>query len=120
MRNIEHKWEIILYQKENGEVPVAHFLDNLSLKLQAKAYRDIDTLSELGSELRMPYSKAMKEGIFELRISQSNAAARIFYFFRIGRKVILTNGFIKKTQKTPSAELQKALEYKRDYERRME
>lgn len=44
--------------------------------------------------------------------------ARIFYFFFDGKKIILTNGFIKKTQKTPPIELEKALSYKTDYERR--
>ena len=36
-----------------------------------------------------------------------------------GQKIVMTNGFIKKTQKTPQAELDKALKYKSDYERRM-
>ncbi|RDE88142.1 hypothetical protein DPV90_02150 [Aggregatibacter aphrophilus] len=32
--------------------------------------------------------------------------------------MIITNGFIKKTQKTPKSELAKALAYKRDYQAR--
>lgn len=39
-------------------------------------------------------------------------------FFFIGKKIILTNGFIKKTQKTPKAVLELAKKYKSDYERR--
>jgi len=53
-----------------------------------------------------------------LRIQSSNNLARIFYFFIFDKKIILTNGFIKKTQKTPPTQLKKALEYKADYERR--
>ena len=41
-----------------------------------------------------------------------------FYEKENGQKIILTNGFTKKTQKTPPSELRKAIEYKIDYERR--
>jgi len=54
----------------------------------------------------------------ELRIQVSGDAARIFYFFFIDQTIVLVDGFIKKTQKTPSGELEKALRYKTDYERR--
>lgn len=67
----------------------------------------------------MPYSKAMGNGLFELRITQSNNAARIFYFFMNQGNIILTNGFIKKTMKTPKSELAKALSYKQDYQQRI-
>ena len=40
------------------------------------------------------------------------------YFFFIGNKIVVTNGFVKKTQKTPQTELAKARKYKQDYERR--
>ena len=43
---------------------------------------------------------------------------RDFYFFFIDQKVVLTNGFIKKTNKTPIAEKLLAQKYKDDYERR--
>lgn len=44
-----------------------------------------------------------------------NDITRIFYFFVIGQKIILTNGFIKKTQKTPKAEIALAKKYRNDY-----
>lgn len=42
------------------------------------------------------------------------------YFFFIGKKIILTNGFIKKTQKTPRKYIELALAYKADYVQRGE
>ena len=54
----------------------------------------------------------------ELRSKQSSNITRIYYFFFVGKKAILTNGFIKKTKKTPKAELELAKKYKADYERR--
>ncbi|WP_195256470.1 type II toxin-antitoxin system RelE/ParE family toxin [Dorea longicatena] len=38
--------------------------------------------------------------------------------FIVGKKAVLTNGFIKKSQKTPKAEKELAKKYKADYERR--
>ena len=43
--------------------------------------------------------------------------ARELYFFYVGEKAILTNGFIKKTTKTPSAEIQLAKKYRDDYKK---
>ena len=59
----------------------------------------------------MPYSKALNDGLFELRIKFSSG-------IYVGNKIIVTNGFIRKTQKTPQAELVKAQKYKKDYEKR--
>lgn len=44
----------------------------------------------------------------------------MFYFFYSGQRIIVTNGFIKKTQKTPRGEIEKALRYKHDWEVRNE
>jgi phage-related protein len=45
---------------------------------------------------------------------------RIFYFFYVKNTIVLTNGFVKKTQKTPKMEIELALKYKADYEGRLE
>ena len=47
----------------------------------------------------MPYSEYLQDGIFQIRAQQ------LLYFFNDGKKVILTNGFTKKTPKTPPAEI---------------
>ena len=71
-----------------------------------------------GPLLREPYSKSLGDGIFELRIKQGNDITRVLYFFFIGNKAILTNGFIKKTQKTPKNVIETAKKYREDYQRR--
>lgn len=53
-----------------------------------------------------------------MRIKFSSDISRIFYIFYVGNKIVVTNGFIKKTQKTPETELERAQKYKKDYERR--
>lgn len=111
-------WQIEYYETENGKMPAYEFINELPAKLRAKAAMDLTLLEELGNQIKLPYSRPMKNGLHELRINQGGDAARVFYFFFVGEKIILLNGFIKKTQKTPDKELDKALKYKADYERR--
>ena len=112
------KVEIEFYELENGTEPVRIFLDSLDSKMSAKIIRNIQILSELGPELRFPLSEYIEDGIFELRTQQGNDISRILYFFFIGKKAILTNGVIKKTNKLPKKALELAKKYKKDYERR--
>jgi len=106
------------YELPNGDKPVKTFLDSLNTKMRVKALGSIEILSEFGNRLREPYSKAIDGGLFELRIKFASDTTRIFYFFVVGSKIVLTNGFIKKTQKTPPSEIALARKYKEDYERR--
>ena len=114
------EYEIELYEKANGICPVAEFLDELEPKMWAKVSRNIDVLAEHNINLREPLVKPIGEGIFELRTQQGNDVTRIFYFFFVGKKIILTNGFVKKTQKTPQKYIDIAIEYKNDYIKRSE
>lgn len=111
--------EVVFYEKENGERPAEEFILSLNNNMQAKAFGQLRLLEREGRTLREPYSKYIKDGIFELRIKFASDISRIFYFFYVGDKAILTNGFIKKTQKTPLKEIEKALNYKKDFERRI-
>ena len=77
-------------------------------------------LAEKGNELREPYSKYLEDGIFELRGKIGNDTSRVLYFFYYNGKIILTNGFIKKTQKTPRKQIKLAKTRKKDYIERME
>ena len=111
-------YNIKFYESENGKEPVKEFLESLDTKMKAKALREITLLRDNGRELREPHCKYIEKGIFELRIKFSSNISRIFYFFYVDNNIILTNGFIKKTQKTPQREIQKAIKYKMEFERR--
>lgn len=110
--------EIEFYDAEDGKCPLQEYLDSLEPKLLAKTLRTIDLLENCGTKLRQPYSSPLGDGIFELRTKQGSDITRVLYFFLIGNKAILTNGFTKKTQKTPRSEIDTAKKYKADYERR--
>jgi phage-related protein len=58
----------------------------------------------------------IEDGIWELRITFAGNISRIFYFFYDRTNIIMTNGFVKKTQKTPREEIEKAKERKKKYE----
>lgn len=111
-------FNIEFYQLPNGKKPVEDFLDSLDVKMRAKALHGLSVLEEFGNQLREPYSKQVGDGLFELRIKFASDISRLFYFFVVDNKIILTNGFIKKTMKTPKSELELARKYKADYERR--
>ena len=111
-------FEVDFYEKASGKQPAKEFLLSLDKKMRAKMLRMIAILAENGTELREPYSKHISDGIFELRVKVSSNNARVLYFFWSERTIILTNGFIKKTQKIPSEELDRAIRYRTDYLRR--
>lgn len=111
-------YEVEFYEKIDGTCPVAEFLDTLDEKMFAKVARNIDILELQNINLREPLAKPVEEGIFELRTQFGNDITRIFYFFCVGKKIILTNGFVKKTQKTPRKFIELAIEYKKDFLRR--
>ncbi|WP_241558595.1 type II toxin-antitoxin system RelE/ParE family toxin [Paracnuella aquatica] len=56
------------------------------------------------------------DGLFEIRVQQGSDIFRIFCFFDGGQLVVLSNGFQKKTQKTPSQEIERAEKIKQQYE----
>lgn len=111
----KRNFDVMLYETSNGDCPVQDFLDSLDDKMAAKMYGMIKLLEEYGPALRMPYSEHLQNGIFELRAKVSSNITRVLYFFYVNKKIILTNGFVKKTQKTPKKELLTAMKYKKDY-----
>lgn len=114
-------FEIIMWEDENGDSPVDEFLDELKqsdIKLYVKTMRNIGLLESSGNMLGMPFSKYLKDGIFELRTTQGNNNSRLFYFFEKNRVVIIDHAILKKTRKTPNLDMQLAIERKVSYERR--
>jgi len=109
---------VILYNTVDGKCPVSEFMDGLNYKMHAKVLRTIDLLEHNGRELREPFSKSIGDGIFELRIKQGSDISRVLYFFFVGNNAVLTNGFIKKSLKTPLTEINLAKRYRDDYRRR--
>ncbi len=103
------------YEDSNGKKPIEEFLLTLDIKMRAKILGLLQILQEKGNQLREPYSKHLEDGIFEIRGKVGTDITRVLYFFYFDGKIILTNGFIKKTQKTPKKEIQLAKKRRDDY-----
>ena len=114
------RYEVEYYEKSDGERPAEAFILAQDNKMQAKIFTVLTFLEEAGPALREPYSKSLGDGIFEVRAKQGSDISRVLYFFVIGDKVILTNGFVKKSQKTPVGEIERANRYRADYQSRKE
>ena len=108
-------YDVVFYDLPNGSIPAYEFIESQPLKMNAKIYRTIGLLEDLGPALRMPYSKHLDDGIFELRTEVGSDITRVLYFFLAGKKAVLTHGFVKKTQKTPPAEIERAKMYRFEY-----
>lgn len=85
---------------------VESLLESLHPKELAKVLRTIDLLDEFGTDLGLPHSRHMSDGLLELRI-RGKRELRIFYCFH-KKHAVLLHGFVKKSQKTPAKEIAKA------------
>jgi phage-related protein len=93
-------WTIDYYSED-----VRLEIEALPVGIRASYARLAELLEEFGLELRMPHSRAMGNGLFELRPRGREGIARVFYCTKVGRKIIILHSFIKKTNDTPKREL---------------
>ena len=96
-------WSILFFndrvQREIEEWPVGVYADFLRLT---------ELLEEGGLDLRMPHSRTMKDGLFELRCKGPEGIGRAFYCTQVGRELVILHSIIKKTQATPAKDLELA------------
>ena len=92
---------IIDYYSEDVRLEV----EALPTGIRASYTRLTDLLEEFGLDLRMPHSRAMGGGLFELRPKGREGIARVFFCMKVGRKIVILHSFIKKTNETPKREL---------------
>ncbi len=109
------EYEIVFYDKPDGSEPVKEFLLSVDDKMRARLVRTIELLAQNGTTLRMPYSEHLVDGIYEIRAKIGSNISRVLYFFVIGKRIVLTNGFVKKTQKTPKNEIELAKKYRNEF-----
>ena len=104
------------YRLLNGNSPVEEFLDSLPGKQAQKVLWVLQLIEELDVIPRQYFKKLVdSEGIWEVRIQFGNDIFRLLGFFDGGTLLILTNGFAKKTQKTPPQEITLAVRRKEEY-----
>lgn len=90
------------------------FLKTLSEDVRRKIDYVLDMLKTV-RRLNSKFVKPIREGIYELRIEWEGDIYRVFFIFDEGNIIVLFNGFQKKTRKTPTSEIEKAITIKREY-----
>jgi phage-related protein len=93
-------WTIAFYSEA-----VRLEIEALPVGIRAAYARLTELLEEFGLDLRMPHSRAMGSGLYELRPRGREGIARVFYCTLVGRRIIILHSFIKKTPGTPTREL---------------
>ena len=103
------KRRIITFGRYFGE-----FMEGLTAKEREKVDYGL-VLLKTQDRLPSKFVKHIKDGLYELRTEYNGNIYRVFFIFDEGNIVVLFNGFQKKTQKTPSSEITKALMIKERY-----
>ena len=98
------KWSITYYSEK-----VFQSIQKLPKLLKARYIALTDKMEDVGPNLGMPHTKAMGDGLFEIRIKAGTNIARIFYCIQVKKEIVVLHSFIKKTQKTPPKELKTAM-----------
>jgi len=108
--------EIHFYRTISGSCPVEEFFDKLSDKQVEKVLWVLRIIRDIDFVPKEYFKKLVNtDDIWEVRVKSGSNIFRILGFFYKSNTIILTNGFIKKTQKTPLKEIKLAQDRKRDY-----
>lgn len=97
-------YSVKFYSNPRGEKPVKNFIFSQDQNTQSKYLHLANLLSQYGPFLRMPYSRKLDKNLYELR-SKGDTKIRVIYTF-INQTYYLLHAFKKKSQKTPSKEIQ--------------
>ena len=108
--------EIIFYRTESGKSPVEDFIDSLTAKQAQKVAWVLRIIEELDSVPVQYFKKLVgTDDIWEVRVQMGGDIIRLLGFLYGSRFVVLTNGFAKKTRKTPPKEIALAEQRKRGH-----
>jgi len=110
---------ITFYENSSGQLPVEEFLDSLTDQ-QARKVTWVMRLVEQLQVVPGQYFKKLfgTEHIWEIRVQVGGNIFRILGFMDVNNRVVLTNGFAKKSQKAPQQEIALAEQRRQDYYQR--
>ncbi|SRR3989339_946679 len=97
-----------------GEDHVDAFTGSLPKRIQGKILGRIGYLACYGPRAKPPYVKFLRDKIYELRLSFGNLEIRYLYFYD-GDNIVLTHGFLKKTDAVPEREIERAINMRTEY-----
>lgn len=107
------KFQVEFYFTDAGKIPAKEYLEEATLDIKLKLAVLVKYMAEQGKIFDITKFRVVdsKEKIYEFKPLQY----RFFNFFYEGRKIIITNGYMKKSQKVSKKDLEKARAIKKDY-----
>ncbi|RPJ72321.1 MAG: type II toxin-antitoxin system RelE/ParE family toxin [Alphaproteobacteria bacterium] len=110
------KRQVKFYKTSSGASPIEDFLDSLPGKVAQKVTWVLSIIEELDI-IPSKYFKKIEsiEKIYECRIDFGGNTYRLLGFFHSGHFVVLTNGFMKKSDKVPKAEIDLCIKRMKDF-----
>jgi phage-related protein len=116
-------FDVLFYENRHGGQPVREMLDDLRERSRTskdarvqyeKIATYINVLAQQGTRAGLPYMRHLEGAIWELR----PISHRVLFFYWDGQGFVLLHHFIKKSQKTPAAEIEQAKRRMKDWEAR--
>ncbi len=93
------------YQIEYFHPRVLAAIESWPVDVLADYARLVELLMDHGPSLRLPHSRALGGGLFELRPRGRSGIGRAFYCFLMGKRVVIVHAFVKKTEQTPDKDM---------------
>lgn len=119
---MSNQYTVEYVEVESDKAPFEEFLEKLDEEVEAEILATIKNFQERLNHGLPPQklSKKLRDDIFELRTTFVDGIARTLFFYMSGKRVIITHGFIKKTQKTPSKEITRAKNLRKEFMKKEE
>jgi len=99
---------VVSYGIEYFHERVLAEIESWPVDVLADYARLVELLIDHGPDLRLPHSRAMGDGLFELRPRGRSGIGRVFYCFLVGKRVVVLHALVKMSQQTPARELKLA------------
>lgn len=90
------KWELEYWCDNNGESPIERWFDSLSREQFKSLAKELKLLAACGNTLKLPHSRSLKKGLFELR--ERKYGFRIYYAFLKNKIILMMHAGDKRTQ----------------------
>jgi len=113
--NEPKSFDVVFFETESGKQPVRDFIRGLSKDDQKEIGADIRVVQN-SFPIGLPLVKKIKPELWEIRSFIKDGISRVFFTF-IREKIILLHAIVKKTQKTPSREIDVANERLKEFKR---
>jgi phage-related protein len=112
----EKRFPVLFFQTPAGAEPAREWFQELPGPDRRILGRDLRTL-EFSWPVGMPLARALGGGLHELRSNLTGGRTSRVLFFVVQKHLVVVHAFIKKTQKTPVADLELGRRRKREWER---